>query len=93
LPAKEISKYVIDLNDFIGMNQEVFPELINFMGFEEEGDDETFTEIDPSKRIYEDHLSFDQMVLGVKQGQYFQGRLNVSRLVQTEATVKIQGLT
>ena len=41
MPAKEISKYVIDLNDFIGMNQEVFPELINFMGFEEEGDDET----------------------------------------------------
>lgn len=42
--------------------------MINFMGFEEEGDDETFSEIDPSKRIYEDHLTFDQMVLGVKQG-------------------------
>lgn len=59
------------------------------MGFEEEAEDDTFTEIDPSKRIYPDHLTFDQMVLGVKQGQYFQGRLNVSRLVQSEATVKI----
>lgn len=32
------------------------------------------------------------MVLGVKQGQYFQGRLNVSRLVADQATIKIQGL-
>ena len=66
LPANEISKYVIDLNDFITMNQEDFPELINFMGFEEELDDETFTEIESSKRMYPDHLTFDQMVLGVK---------------------------
>ena len=32
------------------------------------------------------------MVLGVKEGRFFQGRLNVSRLVQTEAAVKVQGL-
>ena len=70
------------------MNQESFPELINFMGFEEEPEDES-SDIDPSKRLYEEHLTFDQMVLGVKQGQFFQGRLNVSRLVQTEASVKI----
>ena len=70
------------------MNQESFPELINFMGFEEEPEDES-RDIDPSKRLYEEHLTFDQMVLGVKQGQFFQGRLNVSRLVQTEASVKI----
>lgn len=93
LPAKDIQKYVIDLNDFIAMNQEDFPELINFMGFEEEIEEETFTEIESSKRIYPDHLTFDQMVLGVKQGLYFQGRMNVNRLVQTEATVKIQGLS
>lgn len=68
LPTSQIQKYVIDLNDFIAMNQEIYPELTNFMGFEEEMEEDTFTEVDPSKRIYEDHLTFDQMVLGVKQG-------------------------
>jgi hypothetical protein len=32
------------------------------------------------------------MILGVREGRYFQGRLNVSRLIATEATVKVQGL-
>jgi len=32
------------------------------------------------------------MLLGVKEGKYFQGRLNVSRLTLNEATVNVQGL-
>jgi exosome complex exonuclease DIS3/RRP44 len=74
------------------MNQDAYPELINFMGFQEEAEDEIM-EGDPAKSIYPEHLPFEELVLGVKQGLYFQGRLNVSRLVQTEATVKIQGLS
>ena len=43
-------------------------------------------------RLFEDHLTFDEMALGVKEGKYFQGRLMVSRLISTEATVKVAGL-
>ena len=32
-----ISKYVIDLNEYISMHAASFPELVNFMGFD--GDD------------------------------------------------------
>lgn len=61
------------------------------MGFEaeaEEEDDKSVV-VDPSFKIYQDHLQFEEMVMGVKQGMFFQGRLNMSRLVQTEASVKV----
>ena len=32
------------------------------------------------------------MLLGIKEGRYFQGRLNVSRLTLDEATVNVSGL-
>lgn len=32
------------------------------------------------------------MVLGVKEGRYFQGRFNISRLLNSEATVRVGGL-
>lgn len=36
-----ISKQVIDLNDYIRMNQESYPELINFVGFVNDADTES----------------------------------------------------
>lgn len=42
--------------------------------------------------LYEEHLTFDQMMLGIKEGRYFQGRLNLSRVTLDEATVSITGL-
>lgn len=32
------------------------------------------------------------MMMGIKEGRFFQGRFNVSRLVQTEASVAVSGL-
>ena len=78
----------------------MFPELVNFMGFDgEDLKNEEESQIDSAEnnqmmnqKLFTEHLSFDEMVLGVKEGRYFQGRLNVSRLVATEATIKVQGL-
>ena len=78
------------LNEYIEMNKKQFPELINFAGFLE--DDICRSDIDfmsqqnenmddSSNHLYDEHLSFDEMVLGVKEGRYFQGRFNISRVV------------
>jgi exosome complex exonuclease DIS3/RRP44 len=50
-------------------------------------------EADGSKNLFEPHLNFEEMIIGVKEGRYFQGRLAVSRMTSTEASVKVQGLT
>jgi hypothetical protein len=42
--------------------------------------------------IYLKHLEFSELLLGIKEGRLFQGRLNVSRLSLNEATMNIQGL-
>ena len=89
----DIEEYIIDLHEYIGMHQDQFPELVNFMGFQDEEEASVDQENIPGdKRLFEDHLTFEEMVIGVKEGRYFQGRLNVSRLVQSEAVVKVQGL-
>uniref|UniRef100_A0A7S3CNJ9 RNB domain-containing protein n=1 Tax=Strombidium rassoulzadegani TaxID=1082188 RepID=A0A7S3CNJ9_9SPIT len=103
--AREFRGCVLDLNHFIALNHEVSPELSNYFGgFEGEAVEESEDEDNLKARgeeskqwldqtsLFEPHLSFDEMVLGVKQGRYFQGRLNVSRLVQSEASIKVQGL-
>ena len=81
------------------MYKKEFPELINFAGFM--GDDEVVrSDVDflsennaqSKEQIYEDHLTFDEMMIGIKEGRFFQGRFNVSRLVQTEASVAVSGL-
>lgn len=89
----DIEEYIIDLQEYISMHQDQFPELVNFMGFQDEEEASVDQEnISGDRRLFEDHLSFEDMVIGVKEGRYFQGRLNVSRLVQSEAVVKVQGL-
>lgn len=35
------------------------------------------------------HLELSEILLGVKEGRYFQGRLNVSRLTLDEATINV----
>jgi len=88
-----IEEYIIDLQEYISMHQDQFPELVNFMGFQDEEEASVDQEnISGDRRLFEDHLTFEDMVIGVKEGRYFQGRLNVSRLVQSEAVVKVQGL-
>ena len=39
------------------------------------------------------HLELSEIIMGVKEGRFFQGRLNVSRLTIEEATINVQGLT
>jgi len=41
---------------------------------------------------YKAHLELSDVLMGVKEGRFFQGRLNVSRLNMEEATLNIQGL-
>lgn len=43
--------------------------------------------------IYEEQLSFDEMVLGIREGKFFKGRLNTSRVNIAESTVLVDGLT
>lgn len=41
---------------------------------------------------YREHLELSEMLLGIKEGRYFQGRLMVSRLTLDEANVSVSGL-
>ena len=41
---------------------------------------------------YKEHLELSELILGIKEGRFFQGRLNVSRLTINEATVNVSGL-
>jgi len=41
---------------------------------------------------YREHLELSELILGIKEGRFFQGRLNVSRLTLDEATVSVSGL-
>ena len=47
---------------------------------------------DESNNLYKQHIELSEMLLGIKEGRYFQGRLNVSRLALNEATVNVSGL-
>lgn len=39
--------------------------------------------------MYNKHLEFSELLLGIKEGRFFQGRLNVSRLTLEEANVNV----
>ena len=41
---------------------------------------------------YKEHYELPELLLGIKEGRFFQGRLMVSRLNLEEATVNVQGL-
>lgn len=41
------------------------------MGFAGEGDDTEMEDENLGEDIYEDHLSFEEMVKGIKQGKFF----------------------
>lgn len=58
------------MEDFILMNQEHFPELVNFMGFAGETEDIEMDQ-EGGKPLYEEHFPFSDMVLGIKQGKFF----------------------
>ena len=47
---------------------------------------------DESALLYKEHSELSELLLGIKEGRYFQGRLNVSRLSLEEATVNVFGL-
>lgn len=56
------------MEEFIVMNQENHPELLNFMGFADEKgiDDVDMEDANGLNQLYEDHLSFDELVMGIK---------------------------
>lgn len=47
---------------------------------------------DCEEAIYENHLELSDLLLGIKEGRFFQGRFNVSRVTLNEATVNVSGL-
>lgn len=50
-------------------------------------------DVKPQKAIYETHVDPSILLLEIKKGSYFMGKLQVSRFDITEATVKINGIT
>lgn len=77
---------MIDVNDFVTMYRGKYPELENFLGFAEESMDVDMVD-ESVGGLYEPHLELSEILLGVKEGKYFQGRLMVSRLTLEEANV------
>ena len=98
--GRQLGEFIIDVNDFVTAHQSTFPELDNFLGFdddqqlndveevkrEEAGDDEMAVD---SGTQYQEHLDLSELLMGIKEGRFFQGRLNVSRLTIEEATVNV----
>ena len=68
-----VGEYILTLQDYISMHQSQFPELANFMGFQDEEEASEADEVllTDEQRLFEDHFKFDEMVLGVKEGKYF----------------------
>lgn len=72
----------------------------NFIGFEDneeikggDEDDEDADMDDSANRTgYKEHLELPELLMGIKEGRFFQGRLNVSRLTLDEGTVIVSGL-
>lgn len=84
---------IIDVNDFVMRHRDKYPELDNFLGFEQDShieDVDMAAESDVSPFGYQAHHELSQLLLGVKEGRFFQGRLNVSRLDLQEATITVQ---
>lgn len=85
------------MEEFIKMEAQRYPELVNYMGFTEsietQEEDEKMRDVSKSQPLFEDHLSFDEMVLGIREGRFFKGRINISRVNIDESTVMVEGLT
>lgn len=91
-----LSSGVIDMNDFVTSHRDEYPELDNFLGFMESGaqaEEVQMESDDVSPFGFQPHIELSEIILGVKEGRFFQGRLNVSRLTIEEATINVQGLT
>lgn len=52
------------------MNSQKYPELVNFIGFNEE-DVEMDTEENEKNAIFEKHLEYSEMVVEIKKGRFF----------------------
>lgn len=92
----EMKQGVITMEEFIKMESKKYPELVNYMGFTEsietQEEDEKMRDVSKSIKLFDEHLSFDEMVLGIREGKFFKGRINVSRVNLEEATVMVEGL-
>jgi hypothetical protein len=93
MKGEEVRAGVISMDEFLQMNAKQHPELVNYMGFAQvDIEDDEASLGSASQPLYEDHLSFDEMVLGIREGKFFKGRLNISRVNIEESTVKVDGL-
>lgn len=84
------------MNDFVTSHRDEHPELDNFLGFMENGAQAEDVQMESEQMSpfgFLPHLELSEIFLGVKEGRFFQGRLNVSRLTIEEATINVQGLT
>ena len=63
--------YIIDLHDYITMHRKQFPELDNFLGFQVGEDADMALDDSSAPKLFEPHFSFEELILGVKEGRYF----------------------
>ena len=71
----EMKSGIITMEDFIKIEAQRYPELVNYMGFTEtietQEEDEKMRDVSKSEPLFDDHLSFDEMVLGIREGKFF----------------------
>lgn len=80
---------VLTFSDYISANKTQYPELENYLGFNDLSAELLLKSKD---NFYEPHLSQADMLVGIREGRYFHGRLNVSRVTNTEATVSVSNM-
>ena len=49
-------------------------------------------DLSKSEALYEDHVTFEEMQMGIREGKYFKGRFMASRVTMDEATGLVDGL-
>ena len=80
------------MNDFVTAHRDEHPELDNFLGFTETGQQAEDVQMENEQNSpfgFKPHLDLSEIFLGVKEGRFFKGRLNVSRLTIEEATINV----
>lgn len=63
------------IHDFVNTLCQEYPSLVDYLGFfEEEMEIET-----KADKIYDSHMDLDKLLLGIKEGNFFKGKLSINR--------------
>lgn len=70
----------LTIHDFINTLCQEYPSLVDYLGFYEE---EMELE-ENSNKIYDSHMELDKLLQGIKEGNFFQGKLSINRTSNEE---------